>query len=70
MAEQDILGTLARRQVLFQLLKKEYTCEPVNEAGIKLCDEQIAILDKQITDVILNGTGDKNKQPVGILHLE
>lgn len=63
---QNVLGNLIDRQVLFRLLKIEYAREPYDENGIKLCDEQIAILESKITDIILNGTGEK--QPIGILN--
>lgn len=65
----DVLSRLMGRQVLFEILRRQFEKEPKDEDGIKLCDEQIEILEKKINDIIINGTGDKDKEPVGILNL-
>lgn len=66
-----VLFNLVSRQTLFKMLQIEFNREPKDEIGIKLCDEQLEKLEKQIDDVIINGTGDKNKElVVGILNLK
>ncbi len=65
---KDVISRLIARQVLFNLLRIEFDTDPKDEMGIKLCDEQIEILEKKINDWILNGTGDK--EPLGILNMK
>lgn len=65
-----VLFNLTSRQTIFRMLRIEFNREPKDENGIKLCDEQLEMLEKQIDDVITNGTGDKNKKLAGILKLK
>ncbi len=70
MSDQDIWSNLLSRQTLFRLLREAFAQEPRDEAGIKLCDEWIDKLVEQSVDAIINGTGDLNKEPIGIIHLK
>jgi hypothetical protein len=70
MSEHGVFGILMSRKVLLELLKAEFAKDPIDEDGIKLCDERMNIVLEQIIDVIVNGTGDQNKEPLGILHLK
>ncbi len=70
MSDQGIFGSLLSRQTLFRLLREEFAREPRDEEGIKLCDEWIEKLVNQTAAMIINGAGDKNKEPVGIIHLK
>lgn len=60
-----VVFNLVARQVLFKMLRIEFDREPKDEAGIKLCDEQIETLEKRMDDIIINGTGDLSKDLVG-----
>lgn len=64
-----VILNLTARQTLFKLLRIEFDREPKDENGIKLCNEQLEILEKQVNDIIINGTGDRNKELAGKLKL-
>jgi hypothetical protein len=69
MSDQPIFGILMSRETLFRLLREEFTREPKDEAGIKICDEWIEKLGNQITDVVINGTSDQDQKLIGTLLL-
>jgi len=50
----EIIFNLATRPVLFKILRIEFNNEPKNEDGIKYCTEQIAAIEKEMDNIIVN----------------